>query len=105
MTELGWTTALADAGIPIGYLDLNTIMHKWFADEVRAIRINPGGPIAVFSRGIRPTPPLNVAAVSTAVDDANDRFQQAVDRDDAARLLRSLPRTVLLGVADLNYVG
>jgi hypothetical protein len=43
--------------------------------------------------------------MSTPIDEANDRFQQAVDRDDAARFLRSLPRAVLLGVADLNYVG
>jgi hypothetical protein len=53
IAELGWTTALANAGIPIGYLDLAKINHCWFADEVRAVRIDPGGRIAVFSRGIR----------------------------------------------------
>jgi hypothetical protein len=42
--------------------------------------------------------------MSTPIEDANDRFQQAVDRDDAAGFLRSLPRAVLLGVADLNYI-
>jgi len=53
MAELGWTTALANAGIPIGYLDLAKINRCWFADEVRAIRVEAGGRIAVFSRGIR----------------------------------------------------
>jgi hypothetical protein len=42
--------------------------------------------------------------MSTHIEAANDRFQQAADRDDAARFLRSLPRTVLLGVADLNSI-
>jgi hypothetical protein len=40
----------------------------------------------------------------TRIEAANDRFQQAADRDDAARFLRSLPRAVLIGVADLNYI-
>jgi hypothetical protein len=42
--------------------------------------------------------------MSTHIEEANDRFQQAVDRDDGARFLRSLSRAVLLGVADLNYI-
>jgi len=42
--------------------------------------------------------------MSTPIEAANDRFQQAVDRDHAALFLRSLPRAVLVGVADLNYI-
>jgi hypothetical protein len=40
--------------------------------------------------------------MSTPIDEANDRFQQAADRDDAARFLRSLSRAVLLSIVDLN---
>jgi hypothetical protein len=40
--------------------------------------------------------------MSTPIDEANDRFQQAADRDDAARFLGSLSRAVLLGIVDLN---
>jgi hypothetical protein len=53
IAELGWTTAMTGAGIPIGYLDLAKINRDWFADEVRAIRADPGGRIAVFSRAVR----------------------------------------------------
>jgi hypothetical protein len=90
--------------IPRSYLDLIKINPPWFADEVRAIRVDPRGRLAVSSRGIRQTRPLKGPAMPTRIEEANDRLQQAVNRDDAARFLRSLPRAVLLGVADLNYI-
>jgi hypothetical protein len=52
MAELGWTKALADAGIPDVYLDRARITHTWLDRDIHAIA-RPAG-IAVFTRHRRP---------------------------------------------------
>lgn len=48
MRELGWTQAVAAAGIPDHYLDTAAITRHWFTTQVREVTTDGG--IAVFTR-------------------------------------------------------
>lgn len=48
MRELGWTQAVAAAGIPDQYLDTAAITRHWFTTQVREVTTDGG--IAVFTR-------------------------------------------------------
>ena len=50
MGQLGWTQALAVAGIPQRYLDLDAITRDWFTDDVRAVGSGTWDHVEVFQR-------------------------------------------------------
>jgi hypothetical protein len=50
MAQLGWSQALATAGIPERYLDLEAITRDWFSQHVRAVPSGTWDHIEVFHR-------------------------------------------------------
>jgi hypothetical protein len=50
VTELGWTAALHQAGIPERYLDERALNRDWFAQQVRSITCSTRHRVEVFRR-------------------------------------------------------